>query len=84
MDILKEIELLERWQHHKCACGTKFKTCTLKIHCVCPSCGIEEKQRAFGSIGTEAQDVIDAVLKWAGTGEGLESLLERHREIHEC
>jgi hypothetical protein len=39
------------------------------------------KCRAFGGIGTEIQDVIDAVLAWAGEGEELQAVLERHKQI---
>ena len=47
----------------------------------CPSCEAKIKCRAFGAIGTELVDVIDAVLEWAGEEESLHAVMRRHREI---
>lgn len=75
MDVFEEIENLPRWLERKCDCGTLVKTCCLQIYSKYPSCGSEAKQRSFGGIGTESQDIVDAVLKWAETGKGLQSLI---------
>jgi hypothetical protein len=82
MDVIQEIKELPRWNSTQCSCGNVLRTCSLQINSICSKCGAEEKQRAFGSLGTETQDLIDTMLEWAGTGEGLESLLKRHSEIH--
>ncbi len=82
-DIIEEIKQLPRYNERVCECGEKVKTHVLQVHSVCPRCGREDKQRAFGGIGTEIHDVIDTVLEWAGTGEDLEQVLKRHAQIHE-
>jgi hypothetical protein len=38
----------------------------LEIYANCPKCGLQHKTRAFGGIGTEVEDVVDAVFEWAG------------------
>lgn len=82
MSEIDEIRALPRWSLRTCECGEKVRTCALQIYSICPACGSKGKQRAFGAIGTEIQDTIDAVLEWAGEGEGLEALLKRHQEIN--
>lgn len=80
--VIEEISALNHFREFKCAdCNHEIKVHVLKIHAICPNCGAEKKCRGFGSIGTEIEDVIDAVLEWVGQGESFESVLERHQEI---
>ena len=57
-------------------CGATIRTHALEIYANCPKCGLQYKNRAFGGIGTEVEDVIDAVLEWAGISR--EEVKRRH------
>ena len=81
-EVMAEIETLEHFRMLDCgSCSAQIRVHCLEIHADCPACGQEHKCRAFGGIGTEIQDVIDAVLKWAGEGETLEAVMRRHASI---
>ena len=83
-DIIDEIKALPHFRDITCAdCDTSFRVHTLEIHANCPKCGATPKCRAFGGIGTEVQDVIDAVLEWMGEGESLDAVMSRHKMIME-
>ena len=45
----------------------------------CQKCGQEGKLRGYGSIGTETEDIIDAVLDWLGKDEEFKDALEMER-----
>lgn len=62
-------------------CSTRHRVHVLEVYCDC-QCGRSWKCRSSGAIGTEIQDVIDAVLEWAGVGEELEAVMRRHQEVH--
>ena len=80
--VIDEIHSLEHFRTLVCSgCDTSIRYHALQISVVCPKCGGQHKVRSFGGIGTEIQDVIDAVLEWAGTGENFEGVLKRHNEI---
>lgn len=82
--IIDEIWRTPHWRVFRCAlCGGHLRVHALQIQVRCGSCGRSTKCRAFGGIGTEIQDVIDAVLEWASEGEDLEAVMRRHREIIE-
>ncbi len=53
----------------------------MELYAKCPKCGTNHKCRGFGAAGTEIQDVIDAVLAWAGSGDAWEAVVRRHAEI---
>jgi hypothetical protein len=57
-------------------CGAAIRVHALETYANCPKCGLQHKTRAFGGIGTEVQDVIDAVLEWAGVSR--EEVKQRH------
>jgi hypothetical protein len=78
--IMEEIGALPRTKPFSC-CGQTREVCTLDIYALCPVCQKKSKLRGFFPIGTEIQDVIDAVLKWMGTGKEFEMILQRKREI---
>jgi hypothetical protein len=80
--VLDEIGALPHFRTLVCAtCGSEARYHVLQFYAICPECQQQHKVRAFGGIGTEIQDVIDAVLAWAGEGETYEAVLARYREI---
>jgi len=81
-NVIDEIQRLEHFRILTCSgCQSSLRYHTLQIYVHCLKCGTEHKVRGFGARGTEIQDVIDAVLDWAGDGENFESVLKRHSEI---
>ncbi len=81
-DIIDEIAKLQHFHSYKCSvCNYEARYHVLQIYVICPECGTEAKVRGLGSIGSEIQDVIDAVLEWAGEGEGFEAVAARHHII---
>jgi hypothetical protein len=83
-DVIDEVNGLKHFDSFECPeCHEIVRYHVLQIHAVCPECSNEEKVRAFGGIGTEIQDVIDAVLEWAGEGEDFEAVMKRRNEILE-
>lgn len=80
--LVEEIEMLPHFRQFKCGkCSTNIRVHILQIHAVCPSCGIDYKCRGSGAIGTELQDLIDAVLLWAGRGESFDAVMKRRDEL---
>ncbi len=80
--IIDEIRRLPHWRTFSCpSCGSRFDVHALQIHAACGRCGHPVKCRAYGAVGTELPDVIDAVLEWAGEGESLRAVMRRHRAI---
>jgi hypothetical protein len=80
-DVIDEIKSLEHFKTLDCSCSFKVRYHTLSIGVSCSNCGAEYKVRAMGGVGTEIQDVIDAVLDWAGNGESFDAVLVRHQQI---
>lgn len=81
-EVISDILKLEHFRRFACSiCGGEIKHHVLQIYAECPSCREKHKTRAFGGVGTEIQDVIDAVLEWAGEGETLAIVLKRQKEI---
>jgi predicted RNA-binding Zn-ribbon protein involved in translation (DUF1610 family) len=82
--VLTEIEELAHFSVIACkGCAAELRVHVLQIYAQCPQCGASNKCRAFGGIGTEIQDVVDAVLAWAGDGENFDAVMKRRREILE-
>jgi hypothetical protein len=82
--VIDEILQLQHFRTLTCSrCQGSVRYHVLQIYAACPRCKTQHKVRAFGGIGTEIQDVIDAVLQWAGDGEGFEAVLARHKQIQE-
>ena len=80
--IICEIEHLPHFRSYQCsACGATVRVHALQIHSRCPQCGDERKCRGFGGIGTEPEDLIDAVLIWAGQGESFDAVMARRAQI---
>jgi predicted RNA-binding Zn-ribbon protein involved in translation (DUF1610 family) len=83
-EIISEIEQLPHFRTFSCAvCGASVRVHSLQIYGRCPQCGEQRKCRSFGARGTELQDLIDAVLIWAGKGESLDAVLARRAQILE-
>ena len=80
---IDEIRKLDHFHTIKCQCGGSIRFHTLQIYAECRECGTKTKVRAFGGAGTEIQDVIDAVLEWAGEGESFEAVMDRRKAILE-
>ena len=81
-NVIDEIMNLNHFRAFDCPkCGGKIRHHALQIYADCPSCHAHYKTRSFAGVGTEIQDVIDAVLEWAGEGEGFDMVLKRQREI---
>ena len=80
--IISEIGRLPHFRTFTCRdCSAEIRVHALQIYAVCPRCGVRHKCRAFGAVGTELQDVIDAVLTWSGEGEAFEAVMKRRQEI---
>ena len=81
-DVIQEIEKLPHFHTLKCpACSTDIRVHALEIYAECPKCGLRHKCRGLAAIGSEIQDVIDAVLAWAGRGEEFEAVMRRRDQI---
>jgi transcription elongation factor Elf1 len=67
--IIEEIQKLPHYREYTCSkCGKKQQVFTLIIHGECIQCGTKYKFRGVTPIGSEVEDVIDAVLEWTGKG----------------
>jgi hypothetical protein len=81
-EVIDEIHRLEHFHTLACSkCQEPVRYHVLQIYAACPKCNAQHKVRSFGGRGTEIQDVIDAVLEWAGDGENFEAVMKRHGEI---
>lgn len=80
--IISEIERLPHFRNFQCRnCSAEIRVHVLQICTVCPQCGVQHKCRSFGAVGTELEDIIDAVLSWSGEGEAFAAVMQRRREI---
>lgn len=83
IDIIDEINRLPRFRKYTChQCGHEQEVYTLEIYGICKSCGRKSKLRGFASMGTEIEDVIDAVLQWLGTDKEFEHAMKSKKEIN--
>lgn len=81
-DIIEEIKNLPYYREYTCRnCGHKQSAYILLIQRRCENCNTITKLRGFSSIGTETEDLIDAVLEWIGKGKEFELAMERKKEI---
>lgn len=80
--IIEEINKLPHYREFTCDnCGLKQKVYILVIHGKCEQCGVEYKYRGIGPIGSEVEDIIDAVLEWLGKGNELEDAMNWKKVI---
>jgi ribosomal protein L37AE/L43A len=81
-EVIKEIESLKHFRDICCPeCGHQHRVHILQIVLICSKCKKKMKLRGLASIGSEIQDVIDAVLEWIGEGEQFEAVMKRYEEI---
>ena len=81
-ELIDEIQALPHFRTFQCTrCKHIIRVHTLQIRADCENCGLRHKCRGFGGIGTELQDIIDAVIEWAGEGEAFEAVMARRRII---
>jgi hypothetical protein len=62
-------------------CGKTQRVYSLLMQTNCHECGTRIKLRGYGAIGSEVEDVIDAVLLWLGENKDLANALQRKQEI---
>jgi hypothetical protein len=71
LDFIETMRALPHFREFGCVkCGTRHRVHILAWGFDCVKCKIRHKTRREGSIGTEIQDAIDAVLAWAEKEEG--------------
>jgi DNA-directed RNA polymerase subunit RPC12/RpoP len=81
-DVIREIEGLQHYRNYRCAtCGYAQDAYALNIQSTCQNCGSRHKLRGHGAIGTEIEDVIDAVLEWIGKGNEFDLAMSRKKEL---
>lgn len=74
--IIKKIEELPHYREYKCnKCGHIQKIFILAIQTECQKCGTRSKMRRYSAIGSEIEDVLDAVLVWMGTGKEFDDVM---------
>lgn len=82
MDIIEEIEKLPHYRKYTCHnCGHEQEVYILDIIEVCGNCGSKSKLRGFTPVGSETEDVIDAVLHWIGSDKEFNLAMKRKKEI---
>ena len=75
--VIDKIQGLPHYREYICTkCGHKQKIYILVIHGTCEQCGTAYKFRGIEPIGSEIEDVIDAVLEWMGQGKELEDAMK--------
>ena len=81
-EVIYNIEKLPHYREYTCKkCGGKQKVYILEVYAICENCNAKSKMRGFASIGSEVEDVIDAMLGWIGDGEKLNKAMERKKVI---
>jgi hypothetical protein len=79
------IEKIQKLPHDRIwmcrKCGQRNTASVLAIDVDCERCSTKHKLRGDAAIGTEVEDVIDAVLEWMGTGARLEVVMKRKSAI---
>lgn len=84
IDLAKEIEDFPHFREFCCSsCGKTVRQHSLEIYAICDNCKTEPKTRAFGSIGTELEDIFDAILHWLAEDENAQNILEKYRKYKE-
>ena len=80
--IISEIEQLPHFRSFECGgCSSELRVHALQIYADCPKCARHHKCRSFAAVGSEIQDVIDAVLAWSGRGEEFDAVMKRRDQI---
>lgn len=66
---------------HCADCGASQIFPVLQVHGKCSQCNSSMRLRGHGAIGTEIEDVVDAVLEWMGDAHTLQVVLDYQKEI---
>ncbi len=84
LSLIEEIQKLPHYREYTCPkCGHNQKVYILVIHGKCEKCETEYKFRGIEPIGSEIEDVIDAVLDWLGKGSEFEDAMKWKKVIDE-
>lgn len=84
-EIIEDINRLPRFREVVCTkCGYKQKVHSLTMQTNCEDCGTLLKLRGYAAMGSEIEDVIDAVLLWLGQGDEFSLAMERKRVLDEA
>jgi ribosomal protein S27E len=76
-DVINEIKNLPHYRKYTCVqCGHSQQIYALLIQASCEKCGRQTKLRGYAALGSEVEDVIDAVLVWLGTGDEFKAAVE--------
>jgi len=85
MSFASLIEMINKLPHERAficpKCGRRDAVNVLSIYTDCPQCSTRQKLRGYGAVGGEVEDVIDAVLKWMGSGASLDAAMKRKEEL---
>jgi ribosomal protein S27E len=83
-ELIEDIQNLPRYREVTChECSHQQKVHTLVIQLQCNNCGTTLKLRGYAAIGSEIEDVVDAVLAWLGLGDDFDRAMERKRVLDE-
>jgi hypothetical protein len=78
-DDIDAIRSLPRFRDLTCqTCSHPIRVHALTMYASCPQCDTRHKCRSFGGVGTEIQDVIEAVLQWADISAA--DVIARHEQ----
>lgn len=82
LDVLSAIERLPKFREIACPlCETKQQHFVLNIHGLCKQCNKKYRLRGEAAIGTEIEDVLDAVFEWMGEGDHLEECCQHQQRL---
>lgn len=62
-------------------CGRPGVAGILSMYADCAQCSTRVKLRGYSAVGGEVEDVVDAVLRWMGSGATMDAAMKRKREI---
>jgi hypothetical protein len=80
--VIEDITNLPHYREFICnQCGHKQRAYSLVVQTHCENCKTTLKLRGYAAIGSEVEDVIDAVLAWLGQGDELELAMQRKRIV---
>ena len=85
MSFATVIGMIEKLSHERmfvCSkCGHHSTASILSMYADCPQCSTRLKLRGHAAIGDEVEDVVDAVLRWMGSGRAMEAAMRRKEEL---
>jgi len=85
LKIIEDINALPRYRKYTCSkCGYTQRVYVQIIHGECKQCGVKYRFRGIAPIGSEVEDVIDAVLAWLGQDGEFEDAMEWKHVLDSC